>query len=294
MLLAMPALALCAPTLATVTILDGNALVIRDAAKLALVEGARLAKDDILETGASGRLVRLEFTDGVILDFGPDSSALLAPKLNGERGRLPLKIYLLKGWVKVTMPKTGTAAAGAFASPTLDVPGVTRHVVVTSRPGEVMAFAESGEVTLQDRRNPKSPAPLMMKTDDFLSLLADARATITSRPSPAFMQRVPRAFLDSIPPRGERFKGNEPTLKALGDITYADVQPWIDAEPPLRGQFVTRWRAQAQSAEFRKGLIAGLRAHPEWDRTLFPEKYLPKPVVSGHPASGGAWSAPSR
>ena len=31
--------------------------------------------------------------------------------------------------------------------------------------------------------------------------------------------------------------------------------------------------------QFRTSLVAELRAHPEWDRVLFPEKYRPKPVV---------------
>ena len=41
-----------------------------------------------------------------------------------------------------------------------------------------------------------------------------------------------------------------------------------------------RLRARAQDPEFRKALIANMRFHPEWDRILFPEKYLPKPVPS--------------
>ena len=41
-----------------------------------------------------------------------------------------------------------------------------------------------------------------------------------------------------------------------------------------------RWKAQARNPEFRKGLVVQIAAHPEWDRTLFPEKYLPKPASS--------------
>ena len=51
----------------------------------------------------------------------------------------------------------------------------------------------------------------------------------------------------------------------------------IDAEPALRPQFVPRWRTLAKAPEFRAGLVAGIAAHPEWDRLLFPEKYRPKP-----------------
>ena len=73
--------------------------------------------------------------------------------------------------------------------------------------------------------------------------------------------------------------------KRLALITYADVQAWVDAEAGLRPLFVTRWKALAQNPEFRSGLVAGLRAHPEWERLLFPEKYLPKPAASAAPPS---------
>ena len=73
--------------------------------------------------------------------------------------------------------------------------------------------------------------------------------------------------------------------KRLAPITYTDVQAWVDAEAGLRPLFVTRWKALAQNPEFRKGLVAGLRAHPEWERLLLPEKYLPKPAASAAPPS---------
>jgi len=43
---------------------------------------------------------------------------------------------------------------------------------------------------------------------------------------------------------------------------------------------VTRWRALAKRPDVRAGLVADMAAHPEWDRTLFPEKYRPKPPAS--------------
>ncbi|HKW82216.1 MAG TPA: hypothetical protein VJN68_00570, partial [Burkholderiaceae bacterium] len=59
-----------------------------------------------------------------------------------------------------------------------------------------------------------------------------------------------------------------------------------DAEAALRPAFLARWRPLASQAEFRKGLVAGLRNHPEWDRTLFPEKYLPKPASGASGVTG--------
>ena len=86
--LACTPLAWAATPLATVTIADGEAVLIRGAMRYQLAEGVRLAKDDIVETSAKGRLLRIEFSDGLILDLGPESRAILAPKLAGDRARL--------------------------------------------------------------------------------------------------------------------------------------------------------------------------------------------------------------
>ena len=51
---------------------------------------------------------------------------------------------------------------------------------------------------------------------------------------------------------------------------------WLSAEPALRSHFAMRWRALARQPDFRAGLVANMRSHPEWDRIVFPEKYLPK------------------
>jgi hypothetical protein len=276
-LLAAPALAWAGPPLATVTILDGNALAIRESSRLVLAEGVNLEKDDIVDIAADARFVRLEFHDGLILDLGPGSRLMLAPRLVGERGKQPNRFYLLNGWAKLSVPKTQTAATAAFASPAVDVAGVTRHLVMSSEPGEAFAFAESGEVTLVDRRDPRAPVSLVMKSDDFLSLVGSSRPATANRPTAAFMQKIPRPFLDTIPPRLDRFK-SEVNPRNIGTVTYEEAQPWIDAEAGLRGLFLARWKALAQNPAFRPGLVAGIKSHPEWDRTLFPEKYLPKPA----------------
>ena len=58
--------------------------------------------------------------------------------------------------------------------------------------------------------------------------------------------------------------------RRLGDMSYADAQPWIDAEPALRQVFAERWRRLAAEPKFRSGLVAGLKSHPEWTPILYP------------------------
>ncbi|HMC14949.1 MAG TPA: hypothetical protein VKI18_04915 [Albitalea sp.] len=282
-MLAMPALGLAAAPLAVVTILDGDApLLVRDASKLSVAEGVRLSADDIVESGDKTRLLRIEFNDGTILDLGPRTRLLLAPRMSG--GKRPAKAYLMQGFAKLTAAKAAPAAA-TLASPALDISGLSRDVVLLVLPDESYVFAESGEVSIAERAGGKEIASHKLKSGDFYARSGDNKSAVTARPTQAFIQRLPRPFLDTLPSRAELYKTRQVEPKPLGAIAYADVQPWIDAEAALRPGFVTRWRAQARNPEFRKGLVAQIAAHPEWDRTLFPEKYLPKPPSAPNPNS---------
>jgi len=275
--LAWPHAVWAATPLATATIVDGEVLVIRGASRLLLAEGVRLAKDDIVESTAKGRLVRLEFSDGLILDLGPESRALLAPRLAGDRARFVSRFHLLQGVAKVTAPNQATPAATPFSSPAFDVTGVARSAVFIVQAGEAYGFAESGDVLLRPRSSGKAAAGTTLKSGEFFARVGDAKATVTPRPTPAFIQRLPRAFLDTLPTRADLFKSREVEPRLLSEITFAEAEAWIDAEG-LRAQFATRWRALAQNTAFREGVAANMRAHPEWDRILYPEKYLPKPA----------------
>ena len=279
-LLGLPQLLWAAAPVATATIVDGEVLVIREAKRLQLAEGVRLGKDDIVEATAKSRFVRIEFSDGVILDLGPESRVLLSPKLAGDRASLSARLYLLSGVAKITVPHPQDATPAVLTSPALDVLGMARSAVFIVQNNDAYGFAESGEVVLQERRGGKVNSNITLKSGEFFARADDAKPTVTARPSPAFIQRLPRAFLDTLPSRAALFKAREVEPKPLGSIAYADVDAWVDADG-LRPLFLTRWKALAQDPEFRKGLLANLRAHPEWDRTLNPEKYRPKQASAG-------------
>jgi hypothetical protein len=148
------------------------------------------------------------------------------------------------------------------------------------QPQDANAFAEAGEVALTELLDGRPLGNVTLKGEQFLTRAGAARASVAPRPTAAFIQRVPKDFLDTLPSRLERFKTREVDPTRLSGIAYDDVAAWIDAEAGLRAGFVLRWKGEARNADFRRGLVGTLRAHPEWDRTLFPEKYLPKKVES--------------
>lgn len=283
LLLAWAAAAHAQAPFATATIVDGSPTLLRASSKSTLVEGSRLAAADIVETG-NARHLRIEFADGLMLDLGPATSVQLAPRLAGsEAARRGARVYLRQGTAKVSVPVPAPPATGPLlASERLDLGTSRRSVVVLVDGSEAAAFAESGEATLAERRAGKALAPVRLKEGEF-----HAGGAVAASPAPGFIARLPRPFLDSLPARAALFKAQEPASAPAGALVYADVQPWIDAEPALRAGFVTRWRALARQPEFRKGLEQGLAAHPEWDRVLYPEKYLPPASApTAAPATG--------
>ncbi|MBX3604732.1 MAG: hypothetical protein KF788_05660 [Piscinibacter sp.] len=275
-LLCLPLLAGAAAPAGVVTIVDGEAVLLRGVAKAALAEGLRLAPGDIVETPAA-RLVRIELDDGLVVDLGPETRLQFVPRLTGDAARRMARLYLLQGWVKLTAgakPGEGTV----LASPTLDIAGFKRSAVLAVLGDEQFLFAESGEVTFLERSEGRAGPSQTLRSGEFRSRTGTDKASVAARPGPAFVQRVPRPFLDTLPLRSKQFAAREVPAKPLGPIVYDDVQAWIDAERALRGGFVLRWRLLARQSEFRRRLQEGMAAHPEWDRLLNPEKYLPKPA----------------
>ncbi|QHJ00929.1 hypothetical protein GT347_24825 [Xylophilus rhododendri] len=261
-----------APAGPLLTILDRDAFLLRDDARLALAEGVALRPDDILEVPAQGKLARLEYADGLSLALGPGSRALLAPRLKGDRGGA--RTYLLAGWVKLSAPK---GVAASVLSPALDVATTGGTIVLAVRPEAAQVFAENGEAAV--RRPGNAGAVQVVKTGELLGLAATAGAQpeLANRPTQAFVSTLPRAFMDALPPRAARFQGKEVEPQKIGPLSYADAQPWLDAESvALRRANLPRWRPLLRDAEFRRGLAAGLKAHPEWDPILNPPP--PKPA----------------
>ncbi len=139
-----------------------------------------------------------------------------------------------------------------------------------------MLFVETGQARVAEAGRDSATA---LADGDALVRRAREAASSARRPPPELLQGLPRGFADSLPRRAARFQAAPAEPVALQPVTYADVATWIDGEPALRSFAVQRFASRARDSAFRASLMAGLRSHPEWDRTLFPEKYRPKPVV---------------
>lgn len=286
----LPSWAIAADAHAIVTILEGDGVLVRESGRFALGEGVRLQPEDIVETGPKAGLLRIEFKDGRIADLGPGTSVLLAPRLaSARRDRRPADLYVRQGWVKLTGAGKATDKAG-FSSPEYDVSEVEGVVVAFAGEAESFVFAETRPLRVVERRGGNAGPSLSLKGGESYQRRGADKGAVGQRPPGEMLERMPRAFRDTLPLLADRYGAQEVQPKAQRTVDYDDLEGWLQAERAVRANFVSRWKALAGDDAFRQALIANLRAHPEWDRVLFPEKYLPKPPVAAS-ASGSAAGA---
>ena len=266
-----------------ITIAEGKAVVYRSLGRFQGAEGVRLQTDDLVYTGKE-TFLQIEFDDGATIDLGPETSIQVnAPAQHkGDRPGL----YLLSGWLKV-MDAPGGAAKAMLGAPAFDLRDVSGIVVAHIDAGSGAVFVEDGVARWTDRRGRASPA-IALKHNDFIAFHKDEAIVPAGRPSSEFVAALPRQFRDLLPQRLAVFKGHEKPARGDGTFSYAEVEAWINAEAPIRRQFVRTWRAKADDAAFRASLDQAMALHPEWDPVLHPELYEPKPKAD---AAAGAMTA---
>jgi hypothetical protein len=274
--LALACAAAAASAAGLLTIVDGEATVVDGARTLIAGEGLKLPDDVILRTGVRTTLVRVEWADGTVADFGPDTHAMINPAGLAARGGRGPSVYLLRGWVK--QASLGTVATGGLWSPRLEVPSFKGALVMMVAADEVWAFAESGALQVVER-DTKPPTTHSLRTGETYARTGSAVGSVAQRPTPAQMQRVPRGFRDTLPLRAATLKSRDVEPRLGTPAPYEELREWLNvAEPAMRRGFPKRFAARAREPAFRAGLAGDLGAHPEWERLLFPERFIIKPA----------------
>lgn len=289
--------AIAAPAPALVTILEGEASVLRETLRFAAAEGLALRADDIVVTGSTARLVRIELDDGRTLDLGPGTQLMLLPRALARDGA-PVG-YLLQGWAKLTLPAPGAGApaTATLATPRGDAARIAGTLIASLAADRMWLFAESGSVELQRRRDGRGLLQALKDGDSYV-LPAQGPGTLSRTPPPELRGQVPRAFIDTLPRRSARFAGRMVEPAKAAEVAYAEIAPWVNGEAALRPAFVQRLTPRARDNGFRNALVAEMKLHPEWQPVLFPpppKKPPPPPAApapDAEPATAAA-SAPS-
>jgi hypothetical protein len=274
LLLACPLVCVAADSVATVTLLEGDAVLVRGAARYALAEGVALHSGDIIEV-ADNSLAQVEYFDGAALALGAGTRLLTVSASRGKAAHA--EYYVIQGVLKLTGVKPG--ARLRFATPLFTVHPVEGAVVLLVSGGEGAVFAESGET-----RVAAGSAPLRLKSGDFCARRNGQRATVDLLPSKAFVAALPANFLDPLPSRMALYKDRAVEPLRLQEVSYAGVEAWLKAPPAIRRPLVARFEPLASDATFRASLIANLKFHPEWGPVLYPvpKDAAPEPAAANN------------
>lgn len=253
------------------TLLDGEAVVIDGARRLAAAPGLRLSAGALVETSANTAVVRIEGPEQASIDLGPDTRAMLAPAALASRGGRVPTLYLLHGTVKLI--SRGGATLQGLVAPGIELLPFTGSAVVQVGKNQQAVFAEATRLQFDERRTAGVSGTLGV--GEFYSGETVRAGSVVSRPGADWLKQVPRAFRDPLPLRAPAWHGRPVEATVLPGPTYEQLAPWLGAEPAIRRDFVSRFKPLLHDVAFRSGLQSHLRAHPEWDEAL-----NPKPVKS--------------
>ena len=283
-LLACPLIAAAADPVATVTLLEGPAGLVRGVTRYTLAEGVRMQSGDIIEVGDKG-LAQIEFPDGGALAMGAGTRmlAISLPRGKSAAG----DFHVMAGALKVA--GVSKAARLRISTPVFTLQPAEGVFVMVVRGGEGSVFIESGAARLA-----AAPETLSLRSGEFFTRKDGQKGAVAPRPSQAFIAAMPKAFLDPLPSRMARYKEREAQPRRIEDVSYADVEAWLKAPPAIRRPLVSRFQPRASNPAFRSGLIANLKFHPEWDPILFPEKYEPKEPEADTASAARSDPAPGR
>jgi hypothetical protein len=259
-----------AQAVATLTMTEKPARIVRGAAVYKAVAGTIVQKDDLIETGDGA--AQVEAPGGAIFALGPQTRVHVSSL--AMDARTPAELQLLQGWVKLAS-KSGARAqvwTGAFQASF-----GSGALIVSSKPGKDALFADEGEqlVARLDEKG-KPGAPVKVPPEQFAFALAGQALVVQPRPARDFLSEMPPAFRDRLSTVPASVKGARLPASKEREADFADVAPWLTSSLPVRKSFVARFRARLKDPQFRSQLEQALGKDSEWKAVLNPA--APKPA----------------
>jgi hypothetical protein len=244
----------------TLTLLKDTPLrVIRGVSMLQGVEGMRLRKGDILETGpAPTAQAQLEFNGGAIVELGPSTQVLLL-----SQTATSAETAMLAGWLKGET----TAGTARYSSPLVAATTKGANLLLRITADNAEVFVEKGAASVGIGNAAGTPS----STEKiFFTRKAGKPIVPAGRPSGEFIGAMPVSFRDELPSRLARFAGAKPPVpKTDHDVSYAEVERWLTSGWG-RG-LVARFKPRIQDSAFRQAIEAHLSVLPEWEPVLHPQ-----------------------
>lgn len=249
-----------------VTLVEGSARLLRTATWYRLVAGTRVEDGDIIEAFDRSQ-AQIEFSAGSVANLVGAGKVYLAP---ATAKAAPGILNMPNGWLKIAAKPPGLRVR----TPPFDLVVADAIVVVHANRPAVEFFVESGSAKLVELApNGTDGSARDVKSGEYGSRSATGASTTAPRAPKAFVDALPRHFVDPLPTLAARIK-SKPTLVVDHEITYAEAEPWLAGRD--RAVFEKRFAVRLRDPAFRNAALPNLARHPAWDRMLNPQKYAPK------------------
>jgi hypothetical protein len=250
-----------------VTIVDGNARVLRGANWSKLAEGARVQDGDVVEAAERAQ-VQVELGSGPIVNLaGPAELYAAAAGSREVKQPTAAEVYLPHGWLKLAAKAPGATLRVRSPAGTIAASGAI--AVVHAEADTIEAFMESGSAKLSEpAKGGADGAARELKAGDF-AIRGSDRPFATAGAAPrSFVAAMPRHFRDPLPTRAAQYQVARVQLVTERPISYAEAEPWLSS--PYRRAFLKRLQPRLADPEFRAPVIAKLQAYPEWRDLVSP------------------------
>jgi hypothetical protein len=269
-----------AAEIAVATLAEGEVRLLRGTTWYKLPAGTRIEDGDILSLGERAQL-HLELPGGTVASV-VGTAALYAEPLPAKPrpgASSPPSWFVRSGWMKVAARPPGVKLRTASADVTL----AAGTVVMRTGEATLDLFIESGSARFEAAgASPGEPAR-EGRTEEFWTRSASGALLSSTRPPKAFVDAMPRHYVDPLPVLASRVKGR-PALTAEREVSYEEAEPWLAGRD--RAVFERRFASRLRDPVFRRAVEPDVARYPMWDRRLHPEKYAPpppKPPVSVPP-----------
>jgi len=263
-----------------ITILDGNARVLRGVNWYRLIEGARVQDGDVIDASDHAQ-VQLELSAGPTVNV-VGSAGLFTATAGSREGKqpTPTELYLAHGWLKLAVkPGGGVLRVRSPAGTVATGDGVA---VMHAEAETLEAFVERGNVTLLEPSKTGGEGAAHDIEGGRFAIRASDRPFASAGAAPqSFVAAMPRQFRDPLPSRAQQYQVSHVQLVMGQPISYAEAEPWLTG--PYRRVFLKRLQPRLADPEFRTSASAKAQAYPEWHGGLVSTENAPVDKVEPPP-----------
>jgi hypothetical protein len=263
-LLCVVATPVLAQNAASLSYVEGKVALLRGAATFGVEPGVKLGAGDMLETADKSQ-AQIEFADGLTLNLGPKSKLyfLAAAPTGGT-----MTVALASGWLKAALAKgKGAPRELQYLLPSMELDTRDATVVLHAASPADEIFVESGAASVSElNADGVKSAAQAAKGGDYIGLKENAVSI--GRPPAGFFGSVPKYYMDNLPALYAKVKDVQREPSREHDTTYAEAATWLNANKTVRHGLVARYQARLKDADFRAGLTADMRSHPEWEKVV--------------------------